>query len=158
RCGLVRRPLPPRPGGAPRSGGAGPDALAVSRAAVRRARRSVPAARRPGHHRGPRAALERPPPRLPAVAGLRRAYESPLVAHVAGLALLVALLVPHLHLTAHAVVDDEGAYAIQVQQLRHGHWDYHYAGSSFDPKGKWFPIVRADHVGKHYYPYLKHPA
>lgn len=93
----------------------------------------------------------------PVVAALRRVYQLPLLVHIGVLVIMVALAVPHLNLATTASVDDEGSYAIQVQELREGHWRYDYAGTDFDPEGRWFAVARATQAEDRFYPYIQHP-
>lgn len=94
----------------------------------------------------------------PVVAGALRAYRLPLVAHVGAILVLIALAAPHLNLLVHSWVTDEGLYAIQVQELRQGHWDYDYAGEDFDRERRWFGLAQAEYHSRRLYPYVKHPA
>lgn len=88
---------------------------------------------------------------------LSRAWHAPLWAHVAVLVAVVLALAPFMYLDGSTWVDDEGAYGLQVESLHDGRWDYDYAGASFDPEGRWFPIQRVTEGDGKYYPYVDHP-
>jgi len=93
-------------------------------------------------------------------AGGRLGRIPPLALHAAAFGLLLLALAPLLHLQT-AWVGDEGAYAMQVQALRDGHWEYDYAGQEFDPKGSWFPLATGEgfnyRFDGRFYSYVKHP-
>src|SRR2546421_4635343 len=87
---------------------------------------------------------------------LGKAWRRPLVAHV--LALIVVLTaVAGLARLGTSFTSDEGAYALQVRALEHGHWDYRWPGDRIDPTGRWFPLVNTSARNGHYYPYVQHP-
>jgi hypothetical protein len=86
-----------------------------------------------------------------------RAWSAPLWAHAAGLALILAALLP-LMSPSSSFTSDEGAYALQVRALERGSWAYEYRGAPLDPDGSSFPIVLSSRNGDTFYPYVKHPA
>jgi len=89
---------------------------------------------------------------------LRRAWEAPLRAHVALLALFLLVAFP-LMTPDGAYTSDEGAYALQVQVLQDGGWAYEYRAAPHDPNGDFFPVVLSDEgADGRRYPYAKHPA
>lgn len=88
---------------------------------------------------------------------MSRVWSLPLWAHAVALSLILVALSPFMHLTESAWADDEGLYALQVESLHEGTWEYDYYGASFDPEGRWFPIIRAERADGKYFPYIKHP-
>ncbi len=88
---------------------------------------------------------------------VRRVWDAPLWAHAATLALLVLALFPFMTPEG-AFTSDEGAYALQVDALSQGRWDYEYKAAPLDPEGDHFPLVLGDERDGRFYPYIKHPA
>lgn len=86
-----------------------------------------------------------------------RMWALPLWAHAAVLAAVLAALTPFMTL-AGSFTSDEGAYALQVEALRDGGWEYEYPAAEYDPEGRHFPLVLTDTDDGRYYPYAKHPA
>lgn len=88
---------------------------------------------------------------------LWRLWSAPLWAHAAALALVVLAAFP-LMTPLGSFTSDEGAYALQVEALGRGQWEYEYRAGRFDPEGEHFPLVLTDRGEGGYYPYAKHPA
>lgn len=80
-----------------------------------------------------------------------------LAIHTAVLVALVLAIAPLTLSSGVGWIDDEGAYALQVEALLDGSWDYGYWAADFDPEARWKAITRADVDGEHLYPYVKHP-
>ncbi|MGI8983235.1 MAG: hypothetical protein ACR2HM_01665 [Acidimicrobiales bacterium] len=94
----------------------------------------------------------------PSVPGrLRRLWGAPLWAHVALLAVVLALLYP-LMSPSSSYTSDEGAYALQERSLEGGSWAYDYRAGPLDPDGRAFPIILSDRGESGYFTYVKHPA
>lgn len=94
----------------------------------------------------------------PAVPGrLRRLWMAPLWAHVALLAVVLALLYP-LMSPSSSYTSDEGAYALQERSLERGSWAYDYRAGPLDPDGRAFPIILSDRGESGFFTYVKHPA
>ena len=87
---------------------------------------------------------------------VRRAWDLPLWAHAAALTVVLVALLPLMNPTS-SFTSDEGAYALQVDSLRSGTWEYDYKAAPLDPDGSYFPIILGDGTPDRYYPYVKHP-
>ncbi len=90
--------------------------------------------------------------------GLRtRVGRLPLLGHVCLLIALFAVVAPFMELDE-TYTSDEGAYAIQVRDLRDGHWAHRYAARTVDPAGRWFPLANSTATDDRYFAYVQHPA
>jgi len=81
----------------------------------------------------------------------------PLLGHMCLLVALLALVAPFMQLDE-TYTSDEGAYALQVLDLRDGHWDHRYTARTVDPAGRWFPLANSTATGDRYFAYVQHPA
>ncbi len=52
---------------------------------------------------------------------------------------------------------DEGAYALQVRQLREGRWDLPHPAGELDPAGEWYPYGNSEPGRDGWIPFPKHP-
>ena len=88
---------------------------------------------------------------------ISRAWDQPLWVHAAflllGLLALLPLMSPHGSFSS-----DEGAYALQVEALENGAWEYDYKAAPYDPEGRYFPVYLSTRSGSDFYTYVKHPA
>ena len=90
-------------------------------------------------------------------ARLRRIWGAPLWAHAAALLVVLLALLPVMS-PGSSFTQDEGAYALQVESLKQGSWEYEYDARAIDPQGRWFPVVLSTKGDDGYYTYAKHPA
>lgn len=109
---------------------------------------------------GPAAAIDAEgdaPPADGRVGLARRAWDAPLLVHLAAL-LVLTIAIASFATSVGMMVADDGSYELQLRALEEGSWAYDAGTADLDPTGDHYPIVNVEGGDGRWMPSAKHPA